>query len=187
MVNWFVVLVCCVELTCMKTSWRVLVNFGKTKSMLVVACCVGDVMCSHGWGISFVSDSRVFCDWLIVVVVVVVITVLCDTHGTCSRTLWYVIWPECSNWAGTLLVVVPSPSFQLCSMVRSVLFLVMLHYPPLWESDSFSFSTRAYRWFYAEGGWLRLTSRTKIGSVINRKYQHGHHCCRTIVVDNASF
>ena len=32
----------------MKTSWRVLVNFGKTKSMLVVACCVGDVMCSHG-------------------------------------------------------------------------------------------------------------------------------------------
>ena len=35
-------------------------NFGKTTNMLVVACCVGDVMCSHGRGIGFVADSSFF-------------------------------------------------------------------------------------------------------------------------------
>ena len=43
-----------------KTCWGVIVTFGKTTSMLVVACCVGDVMCSHGWGIGFVADSSFF-------------------------------------------------------------------------------------------------------------------------------
>ena len=80
-------------------------NFGKTKNMLVVACCVGDVMCSHGCGLGFVADSSFFRDWFVVAVVVVVIAVLGVIHCTCSRIWWSVLLLECSTWASTLLVI----------------------------------------------------------------------------------
>ena len=98
----------------MKISWGVLVNFGKTKSMLVVACCVGDVMCSHGWEIGFVADSSFFRDWFVVVVVVVVvviITVLGFIHGTCSRALWRVSSSEFLISVGALDVFEPNCPF----------------------------------------------------------------------------
>ena len=80
--------------------------------MLVVACCISDVMCSHGWGIGFVADSSFFCDWFVVpVVVVVVIAVLGVTHGIFSRIWWDVLLPECSSWVGTLLVFEPISPF----------------------------------------------------------------------------
>ena len=109
----------------MKTCWGVIVTFGKTMSMLVVACCVGDVMCSHCWEIGFVADSSFFAIGLLSLLLLLSVLLFLVS--------FMVSFPEsgglycCQNvpvgqvrfWSLSRF-----PPLRRCGMVRSFLLLV---------------------------------------------------------------
>ena len=75
-----------------------------------------------------------FCNWFVVPVVVVVgIAVLGVIYGIFSRVWWSVLLPECSSWAGTLLVLEPISPFatlwhgQIISVIGMAMYFLTMY------------------------------------------------------------